>query len=159
MRILHDREGNLRVVWRMIVYVFLGAVMFLPLIPVLKILPFPKGETSVASVANVVFVLFLNISFLSAAWIALKYVDRRPAALLGLNFWPESLREFVVGIGIGVLNFGAVVAVLLALGCLTVQWNGESLIDANTAVRYLATFFVFSWLIFALSSFVFLLLP
>ena len=100
----------------MIIYMLVGIVVFLPFIPILKILSLDSGETGPASSVNLVFVFFLNISFVLAAWITLKWVDRRPPALLGLNFWPSSLRELLIGLGMGLVNFGAVFLTLLAFG-------------------------------------------
>lgn len=128
----------------MIVYLLTGIVVFLPFIPILKILPLGTGETGLASSANLVFVFFLNISFLLSAWITLKWVDRRPTALLGLNFWPESLNELITGVGIGLVNFGAVFLALLAFNWISVEWTGVRIADAEVFALYLAIFLVFA---------------
>ena len=97
MSILRNNQNRLRVIWRMMVYVLLGVVVFLPFIPILKILPLSSGEGGPASSVNLVFVSFLIISFVLAGWIMLKWIDRRPSALLGFNFWSSSCRELAIG--------------------------------------------------------------
>lgn len=144
MRILHNRQNHLRVIWRMIIFVLVGIVVFIPFIPILKILPLSSGESGPASSVNLVFVLFLNISFILAAWITLKWVDRRPPALLGLNFWSSSVRELVTGFGIGLTNFGLVFLVLLAFGWISVEGAGVTVADLNPFVFYLALHLVFA---------------
>jgi len=143
-RVLYNRYDHLRVIWRMIVYLLIGIVVFLPFIPILKILPLGTGETGLASSANLVFVFFLNISFLLAAWITLKWIDRKPPALLGLNFWFPSLKELLIGLGIGLANFGIVFLGLLAFGWISVEWAGVRIADAEVFALYLATFLVFA---------------
>lgn len=128
----------------MIIYLLLGAIVFLPFIPILKILPLDSGEIDIASSVNLVFVLFLNVSFVLAAWITLKWVDRKPTSLLGLNFWPSSVKEFLIGVGIGLSNFALVLLVLLALGWISVEWAGFIIYDIRTCLFYVATFFVFA---------------
>ena len=114
MTIFHNQQNRLRVIWRMLIYLFAGIVVFLPFIPLLKILPLDSDETGIASNVNLVFVLFLNISFVLAAWIMLKWIDRRPPAFLGLNFWFSSLKDLLIGFGIGFANLALVFLVLLA---------------------------------------------
>lgn len=144
MRIFHNRRNHLRVIWRMIIYLFVGIVVFLPFIPVLKILPLDSGESGPASSVNLVFVIFLDISFVLAGWIMLKWVDRRPLALLGLNFWFSSLRELLIGFGIGVANFGIVLLALLSFGWISVEWAGVTIALWSTFLFYLATYLVFA---------------
>lgn len=128
----------------MIIYIVIGIAVFLPFIPILKILPLDSGETGPASSVNLVFVFFLNISFVLAAWITLKWIDRRPPALLGLNFWPSSLRELLIGFGIGLANFGIIFLALLAFGWISVEWAGVTIADLSTFFFYLATYLVFA---------------
>jgi hypothetical protein len=144
MKILHDRQDNLRAIWRTIIHVLAGIAVFVPFIPILKILSLDPGETGPASSVNLVFVLLLDISFVLAGWIMLKWVDRRPPALLGLNSWFSSLREISIGFGIGVANFGIVFLVLLSFGWISVEWAGVTIALWSTFFFYLATYLVFA---------------
>jgi membrane protease YdiL (CAAX protease family) len=147
-RIFYNKHNHLRAVWRMIIYVLVGIVVFLPFIPVLKnldrLLPLKTDDTGPASTVNLVFVFFLNISFLLAGWITLKWIERRPPALLGLNFWFVSLKELTIGLGIGLVNFGAVFLSLLAFGWISVEWAGFTIGNTDVFLLYLATFLVFA---------------
>lgn len=131
MKILRDKKNRLRSIWRMIIYLVMSILVFIPLIPVLKILPLDSSSTDFESSANLVFVLFLNISFIIAGWITLKWIDHRPLALLGMNFWPSSAREFVIGIGIAVVNFGLVLATLALIGEVSIRWSGIAANEFN----------------------------
>ncbi len=113
MSILRNKQNRLRMIWRMMVYVLLGIVVFLPFIPVLKVLPLDSGESGPASIVNLVFVFFLNISFVAACCITYKWIDRRPSAMLGLNFWSSSCKELFIGMGLGFCNGGLILIVLL----------------------------------------------
>ncbi len=144
MRIFRNRHDNLRVVWRIIIYLLLGVIVFIPLIPILKVLPLDKTNKGPDSVVNLVFVLFLDIGFLVAGWIALRWIDRRPPALLGLNFWFSSLKELGVGVSIGLLNLVVIYLVLLTFGWVSVEWSGVSPAEAMTFLSSFATFFVFA---------------
>jgi len=128
----------------MIIYLLIGVVVFLPFIPILKILPLPTNDKSPTSSVNLLFVLFLNISFLLSAWITLKWIDHRPPALLGLNFWFSSLKELLIGVGIGLTNFGIIFLALLAFGWISVEWTGIAITDTSRFCLNLASFFVFA---------------
>lgn len=144
MRVFRNKHNHLRVIWRIIIYLLIGVVVFLPFIPILKILPFDTSDGGLNSSANLVFVLFLDISFLLAGWITLRWIDRRPPALLGLNFWLSSFKELLIGIGIGLANFGAVFLILLACGWITSARIDFTSIDMNLLGLSLVTFFVFA---------------
>lgn len=144
MRILRNKRDNLRVAWRIIIYLLVGTVVFIPFIPVLRSLPLDTTDKGPDSVVNLVFVFFLDISFLLAGWIALRLIDRRPPALLGVNFWFSSLKELGIGMGIGLLNFGIVYLVLLGFGWISVGWSGARTADATLLLSSFANFFVFA---------------
>lgn len=134
----------MRTIWRIILYLLIGVVVFLPFIPILKILPLDTSDKGPTSIVNLVFVLFLGISFLLAGWIALRWIDRRPPALLGLNFWLSSLRELLIGIGIGLTNFGVVFLILLVCGWISTTWTGFAYADIGRLGLSIASFFVFA---------------
>jgi membrane protease YdiL (CAAX protease family) len=131
----------------MAIYVLVGAIIFVPFIPILKIVgPLLPRETTgeqTTSYVNIFFVLTLNISFLLAAWATLKWIDRRPPALLGVNFSWASVKEFALGVGIGLGNFGAVYLCLLLFGWVTVAPNAVA-IDSAALTQHLAALFVFA---------------
>lgn len=105
--------------------------------------PIPDNEGP-ASIINLIFVSFLNISFVLAAWFALKKIDHRPPALLGLNFWSVGLKELIIGMGIGLANFALIFLTLLAFGWISVEWVGFAITDAEIFLLYLASFLVFA---------------
>ena len=128
----------------MIIYLVVSVLVFIPFIPVLKILPLDASSTGFESSANLVFVLFLNISFIVAGWITLRWIDHRPLALLGMNFWPSSAREFVIGVGIGVANFGLVLATLALIGEVSIRWSGIVADDFHVFGLHFAVYLLFA---------------
>jgi membrane protease YdiL (CAAX protease family) len=107
-------------------------------------LPLDSSGTDFESSANLVFVLFLNISFIMAGWITLKWIDHRPPALLGMNFWPSSAREFFIGIGIGVASFGMVLITLVLIGDVSIRWSGIAAKDFDVFGFYFAVYLLFA---------------
>ena len=144
MKILRDKNNRLRSIWRMMIYLVVSVLVFIPFIPVLKILPLDASTTGFESSANLVFVLFLNISFIVAGWITLRWIDHRPLALLGMNFWPSSAREFVIGVGIGVANFGLVLATLALIGEVSIRWSGIAADDFHVFGLHFAVYLLFA---------------
>jgi len=144
MGILYNNQNRLRIIWRMIVYLIVSVLAFIPFIPILKILPLDSSGADLESSANLVFVLFLNISFIVAGWITLKWIEHRPPALLGMNFWPSGVREFLVGVAIGIANFGLVLIILLLIGEGSMRWSGIAAKDLNVFGFYFAIYLLFA---------------
>ena len=147
-RVFYSSSNHFRVIWRIIFYLLFGVLFFLPFILILKCMdwflpPIPDNEGP-ASIINLIFVSFLNISFVLAAWFALKKIDHRPPALLGLNFWSVGLKELIIGMGIGLANFALIFLTLLAFGWISVEWVGFAITDAEIFLLYLASFLVFA---------------
>ena len=128
----------------MTIYLIVSVLLFIPFILILKILPLDSSSTDFESSANIVFVLFLNISFIVAGWITLKWIDHRPPALLGMNFWPSSAKAFLLGIGIGVTNFCVVLATLALIGEVSIQWSGVAIRDLDIFGIYFAIYLLFA---------------
>jgi membrane protease YdiL (CAAX protease family) len=146
--LFRNSRGHLRAVWRMAVYLLISVITLVPIMAILKLLvtvfPVESEETGLVSTMNLLFVLALNIGFFIGARITLKRVDRRPPALLGLNFWPVSLKEFLIGFAVGLANFGAVLVILLLAGYVSLEQAGVSMSEAGIILKGLAVIFVFA---------------
>jgi len=146
--LFRNRRGHLRAIWRMAIYLLISVIALVPIMAIFKLLvtifPFESRETGVTSTINLLFVLALNIGFLVGAWITLKRVDRRPVALLGLNFWPVSLKEFSTGFAVGLVNFSAVFIFLLLAGWVSVDPAGISMSELGIILKGIAVIFVFA---------------
>ncbi|UCD95315.1 MAG: CPBP family intramembrane metalloprotease [Candidatus Zixiibacteriota bacterium] len=147
-KIFRNSRGRLRAIWRMALYLLISVITLVPVMAIFKLLvtifPFESKETGVTSTINLLFVLALNIGFLVGAWITLKRVDRRPAALLGLNFWWVSLKEFLIGFAVGLANFGAVLIILVLAGYVSLEPAGISVSEVGLILRSIAVIFVFA---------------
>jgi len=128
----------------MIVYLVVSVLAFVPFIPILKILPLDSSGGELESSANLIFVFFLNISFIVAGWITTKWIEHRPPALLGMNFWPSSVKEFLVGVSIGVANFSVVLVILALLGEVSMRWSGIAANDLDIFGFYFAVYLLFA---------------
>lgn len=109
-------EDGLRAPWRVLLFValflallWLGALL-LPFIAGLEI---PRDRISAGLVAQTGLVL---VAALLAAWILLRWVDRRPLHGLGFPLRRSGLRELAAGVAVGAVALGAVVAVFAAFG-------------------------------------------
>jgi len=97
-----NRFGHIRAGWRMVIYLIITGVLTIPFRYLHKYLNdfLPESE-GFGSPANLLQYIFINTSFLLAAYIVLKWIDKRPFGTLGLNFTKGWLKELSTGIGIG----------------------------------------------------------
>lgn len=142
-RILRNSYGHLRAGWRIGAYLILIVPSFLPTIGILKLIGwlFPlSGGKGLTSPINIVFMMGLAFSLGIAAYITLRWIDKRPYGLLGLNFSLSSIREFLIGFTIGAGNLVTLVLVLSALGFLKITWYGIDSTVVQTICVYASVF-------------------
>ena len=146
--LFRNSRGNLRTIWRMALYLLVSAITLVPIVAILKLIltafPIESEETGIVSTINLLFVLALNVGFLIGGWITLRRIDRRPAALLGMNFWPAGLKEFVIGFAIGLANFAIILIVLMFAGYVSLEPAGLSVAAAGLILKSIAVIFVFA---------------
>lgn len=126
-RLFRNPYGHLRAGWRIGVSLLFIVPALLPTIGILKLIGwvFPHlGKEGLVSPVNIIFAWCLAFTLVLAAYGTLRWVDKRPSQILGLNFRFSSIREFFLGFSIGAANLGVVVLVLAALGYLKVAWSG-----------------------------------
>lgn len=126
MGIFWTDSGRLRLIWRMLLFIFL-LVLFTALGSMAG-LPGLPGQA-----------LPILVAALLAGWILLRMDGRRPGAL-GFYLGRSVGRESLGGLGLGILVAGAVVLGIVALG--GVRWAG----DAGTLDEYLLAGVAALWL-------------
>jgi membrane protease YdiL (CAAX protease family) len=142
-RFFRNSYGHLRAGWRIFVFLLLIIPSFLPIIFILKLIGwlFPiSGGVGLTSPINIIFMIGLSITIVIAAYITLRWVDKRPYELLGLNFSLSSIREFLIGCLIGGVNLISVVLLLSALGFLKISWSGINSVVMQTIGIYTLVF-------------------
>jgi len=137
-RIFRNKYGHLRAGWRIAAYLLFIVPSLLPTIAILKLIGwmFPRlGKEGLASPVNIIFAFCLSLTLVLAAYGTLRWIDKRPYPLLGLNFSFSSIREFLSGFAIGAANLALVVLLLWALGFLQISWHGvDTIVLKNMGV-------------------------
>ncbi|MDX1676035.1 MAG: CPBP family intramembrane glutamic endopeptidase, partial [Longimicrobiales bacterium] len=126
-------DGRPRTAWRLLLFVALFVVLLWVeglLFPFISGLELPEDRISVGLVAQTALVL---VAALAAAWVLLRFVDRRPVRGLGFPPTAAGLRELGVGLAIGCAALAAAVVLLTALG----GYRYAS--EAGTAVGWVRT--------------------
>jgi uncharacterized protein len=104
-----------KVTWRIVVFLGIWAVLLTPLtIPVMqKFAPPPGGETALWLQPYIEIVSLASV--LLAAWVMVRFIDRRP--FLSLGFAPRhALRDSAIGLLIGLGMMTACIAILYFCG-------------------------------------------
>ena len=142
--IFRNPYGHLRAGWRVLIYLGFVVIASLPLIGLMLLLNWifdlSGGGDDVTSSTNLIFFLFIDLSLVIAAWITLRWIDRRPFTLLGLGFQRRSLNEFLLGFALGFLNLVAVFAALWVSGYITVAVNRPDWLVFATLGQYLLAY-------------------
>ncbi len=141
--ILKNHYGHLRAGWRIGAFLILLLPSLLPTIVILKLFAwlFPgSGGESLTSPINIVFMIGLAFSIVMASYIALRWIDKRSYALLGLNFSLSGIYEFLIGCAIGFSNLIVIVLLLTLLGYLKITWAGINSFVMQTIFVYSLVF-------------------
>jgi len=105
--IMFDRHSDLRVVWKIILFLLLSSGIFFGLASVLIFL---HVETLFA-----VFSLFV-LSVAIATYVMTRYIHHKPFRAVGLYLQATTLREFGVGCLLGFLMMFGILIILASLG-------------------------------------------
>lgn len=109
-------EEGLRTPWRVLLFISVFMLAFsleAALLPALVALPMPEDRISAGLVAQTAMML---LAALFAAWVLLRWVDRRPVRGLGFPMAPTGARDLAAGTAIGAAALVVVVAVFAAAG-------------------------------------------
>lgn len=131
--VFKNRFHHLRAGWRMMIWTGIVLLCFGPVAGLMKlwdVVASPKNNVSGVeqfnSPVSIIFYLGLNVAIVIGSWLTLRWVDRRPYALLGLDFKWSALRDYGLGFLLGMAN---VWAVLLFL------WTASSVLPSLTVVN------------------------
>lgn len=139
-RTFRNRFGHLRAGWRLLLYLVAVVVVGKSISAVLKLwLPNPT-DAPFTSLAHAVLWVVADLALVAAGLLVLRFVDRRPPALLGLGFERGWLRELALGLVGGVVGTSALVAAMLAVGAVSLALAPEATASLLRLPRYLLIF-------------------
>jgi membrane protease YdiL (CAAX protease family) len=114
-QMIFRHEGGLRSGWRILLFVGLFPVLLVLLAPLAGLAP----GTGIG--ALIVQWSVALAAALGAGWILLTLLDRRPMGALGFAWSTSVPRELGIGLAVGALSLGAVVALFLLAGWVSYQ--------------------------------------
>ncbi len=139
-RVLRNRFGHLRAGWRLLVYLAAAFAIGKSISAVLKLwLPNP-AEAPFTSLAHAVLWVVADLGMAAAGLLVLRFVDRRPPALLGLSLDRGWLRELAFGLGGGFAATSALVAAMLGVGAISLAPAPEAAASLLRLPQYLLVF-------------------
>ena len=140
-RIFRNRFDQWRAGWRMVLYLLavglvgFGLVLLMRLIPDAGDAPFISWRRSVPWVVG-------SLALVLGAFVVLRFFDRRPIGMLGLDLSRGWLQELLVGLAAGLVATGTLVLILLLFGSVSLELSPSA--TASLAVLPLL-FFIFLW--------------
>ena len=136
-----NRFGHFRAGWRIAIYFGITALITAAALGVRRLFPDQNGaetgpdwESPAFAIGYAVLVLLAVL----AAWVTLRWADRRPFGALGLSPTPGWAREFLLGVGFGGGSVALVFLISWGLGFITVTAAGFSWTLAGYLLRGLA---------------------
>jgi membrane protease YdiL (CAAX protease family) len=139
-----NRFGHVRAGWRMVIYLGMVILAAVPVVGFLKafsfILPPQKSGEEIASAINIVFMVGIDIALVVGAWVTLRWIDRRPFALLGMSFSFDGVKQLLAGLAFGSLYLTGVVLVLRVAGLVDVTVRGTDSQTLQSMLTYLLVF-------------------
>ena len=103
-KMFKNRFGHIRAGWRILAYVFLMAIIFMPFGHFLKNM---DPELTIVSRWKLIGDILLITITILVAYVLLRWLDKRPFGLLGLSFTSGWFRDLKIGLvmGFGLLTF------------------------------------------------------
>lgn len=126
--------------------IYLGVIILaaLPVIGALKafsfLLPAQTGGENIASAINIAFMLGIDVALVLAAYITLRWIDRRPFPMLGMSFSLQGLKELLAGLTFGFLFLTVIFLILRIAGLVDVSFGGINSQTLDTLLTYLIVF-------------------
>lgn len=92
------------------------------------------------SLVNIVFYLGLIVAIITGTWLVLRRIDRRPYALLGLDFKRHALRDYAKGFLLGIANFMAIFMILWSAGHIDIRMASFNPLPIKSLISYFIAF-------------------
>lgn len=118
-RIFRNRFGSARAGWRLLSYLIAAALIGTAIDKALELILPATADGDVTRWETVLMLAVINSGLLLGGLVVLRWVDRRPTALLGLGFGTGWVRESVIGLVAGLAATGLLVLVLVLTASVT----------------------------------------
>jgi membrane protease YdiL (CAAX protease family) len=150
-RIFRNRFNHWRAGWRMLVYIIAAFIIGKAFSTPLKMLVPGVPESDFVSWTHTLIWLIGTLALLIGGLLVLRFLDRRPPALLGFGFSRGWLRELALGLAGGPLVTGLLVLILVATGSVSLALTP----NLSTSLGALPLFLVLFTLAAAVEELVF----
>jgi len=137
-----NRFGHLRAAWRIALFLVLTFMLGAIISWCVGFIPFPDEGDVLLTWKEVGSRGGNCLAMIFAAYIVLRWVDRRPFVLLGLNLLQGWKRDFGLGLGIGIVMISVTLAVLWAGGWMSLSLNDITPILLVGITKAILVFFV-----------------
>ena len=106
-----NQFGHLRAAWRIALFLILTFMLGAIIVFVAEFIPFPDEGDALLTWNELASRSGMCLAMIFAAYITLRWVDRRPFVLLGLNLLQGWKRDFGIGLIIGIVMISVTVMV------------------------------------------------
>lgn len=139
-RTFRNRFGRGRAFWRLLTYLSVASLIGIGLHEMLGLFV-PDSVMADGSRSRIlVIMVVINLGLLLGGLGVLKWVDRRPTALLGLDFGRGWLRESLIGLVAGLATTGFLALVLVLTGLVTLAPAADLRASLNALPFYFCLF-------------------
>jgi membrane protease YdiL (CAAX protease family) len=149
-KVFRNRRGDLRAGWRILIYAIVVGLIGLTAAGVSRLLhgndeveQFEDGDTGgerFDSWAGVIGFFIMDAILVLAAFVTLRFIDKRPMGMLGLSLSSTSAREFLAGFGIGAGAISVSCCIMWASGALDLCLGNVSVGLLLAAGRFFLVF-------------------
>lgn len=139
-RLFRNRFGHWRAGWRFALYVLAVFAVGKSVSAVLKLWISNPAESSFSSWHHSLLWVIAVVALVIAALMLLRWVDRRPTAMLGVGFGPGWLAETGLGLAGGAVLTGVPVAVMVLAGWVSLQLSPDVAASLASLPRFLFIF-------------------
>lgn len=130
-----NRHAELRIPWRVLLFLILGSLVVLALNFPLHLLALDSALLSGA---------LSLLGLLLATFVMTRFINRKPFGAVGLMLRPDTLRQLGMGLLLGFLMMGGIFMVELGLGYATPAWRGLGFWDGARLIGSSAALFAIS---------------
>jgi membrane protease YdiL (CAAX protease family) len=118
-RIFRNRFAHVRAIWRLLTYSIAAYLIGIGINAMLGLIVPDSMEAEGSRSRILLIMVTINLGLLLGGLVVLRWVDRRPTALLGLDFSRGWLRESVIGLAAGLAATGFLVLILVVTASVT----------------------------------------
>ena len=137
-----NRFGHLRAAWRIALFLILTFMLVAIIDWCVDFISFPDEGDALLTWKELGSRGGNCLAMILAAYITLRWVDRRPFVLLGLNLSEGWKRDFGLGLSIGIVMISVTLALLWAGGWMSLSLNDITPILLGGITKALLLFFV-----------------